>query len=316
MNKYFFRQLTVLISGLLLTNVAPIFGQVSDTPTGNKVDVTTTSSESAHKGELYEHGYNKGGLAAAVEIRDSVMVGSVMNYFVMPNKSYNPAYFATGQNDYAATTLTSSEFVWSLKNGLGAAAPQNANPTTTSPWVKIAWGLVAGIDTIAVVEKPTGLSLTCKGDTTKIPVVVIDKPTVGFNQVGSPLAYADSECSDEVSGTQPASYEFPFNVTTSSSQVEVELSIVHTDLAGNVSAATTSTEFVTLTLISGINYTGAVSLDFSAYGEYAVTITKITDRVARKCDVEGDINAGQNVFTYSVLPQPKTGPIYHVPNLF
>jgi hypothetical protein len=59
-----------------------------------------------------------------------------------------------------------------------------------------------------------------------------------------------------------------------------------------------------------------LSINFTDYGDYKITVTKITDRIARKCDMLGDLNAGQDVFTYSVLPQPKAGKTYHIPNNF
>ena len=303
MNKYFFRQLTVLILGLLLTNVAQTFGQLSDTPPDNKVDVPTTSPESPHKGALYEHEYYSGGQDATREEVDSVMVTSVMNYFVMPDKNYNTAYFA--QSSYTATNLTSSEFVWTVTGGTaGTAVAQTPNIATgTSPWVKITWNTVGDV-TLTVQEVPQGADVSCVASETEIDVAVIARPTIEYR--GGNTA---SACYDDTN-VATAEFDFPVTFNTSSSQGLVDVTITKDGVA-----------YDTVTDVEIED--GVFNLKFSdygtgGYGTYVVTITKVTDRIARKCDVLGIVNdtSGANVFTYSVLPQPKTGPIYHVPNLF
>ena len=291
-------KLSALVLGMFLFGVSQTFGQtnISDAPTDNMVELGGK--------DLYEHGYNIGGQDLPRESIDTVMVTSAMNYFVMPDKNYNAAYY--GGISYDATNLTVSRFDWTIGNG-SSFAPQSSNASSTSPWIKVTWGNTTGPTTITVKETPQGLPGTCDSQETEIDVIVIAKPTIGFNQTGTPLAYAASDCYTDVTKLT-AYYDFPVIVTTSSSQILVNYSIKKKDLLTGVETITTETDVPVSS--------GAFRIDFTDYGEYEVTITQITDRIARKCEVFGDINAGQSVFTYSVLPQPQTGPIYHVPNMF
>ena len=286
----------------LFTGIFSSIGQISDDPTNRNLTIDSKV--------LYEHGYNKDNFTTTPdsprEDVDSVMVTSVMNYFVMPDIFWNGAYFL--QNDYQATNLTVSEFDWAVT--LGAVAAQNPNTTGTSPWVKITWGITPGTASIVVKEIPQSSSgATCDGLPTTIPVLVIPKPTIGFNQAGTPPAYFDSDCYT-ISNVASAFYDFPITVTTSSNEVLINYSVQKTDL---------NTGIVTTTSVSNIPVgagTGVFRVLFSDFGAYKVTITSITDRIARKCDVLGDINSGANEFTFNVLPAPQQGSVYHIPNNF
>jgi len=298
MNKFCIKKITISFIGVFF-GVSYTFGQtITDKPNGNNLSLGGKT--------LYEHGYNNtGGPNLPREAVDTVMVTSVMNYFVMPDKNYNTAYYA--QNNYAATNLTVSKFEWTVANG-SSIAPQTPNSATTpgtSPWIKVTWGATLGATTVKVKEVPQGITAGCESAETVINVFVIARPTIGFSQVGSPLAYTASGC---YTNAAVASYDFPVTVTTSSSQILVDYQLETTALSGGTPTTTTVTN---APVTSGI-----LKLAFSNYGHYKVTITKITDRIARKCDVIGTINSGANVFTYSVLPQPETGPVYHVPNNF
>lgn len=300
MNKYFFKPFFILVSGMLLMSMSQAFGQLilDDDPSGKNLPLDSKT--------LFEHGYNKDNVSAkdSREDVDTVMVTSVMNYFVMPDTSYNKSYFE--QSNYEATNLTKSLFEWTIGNS-SSFTHQSANSTSTSPWIKVTWGSTLGKTTIKVKEAPQGLtSPTCEGDETEIDVYVIAQPTIGYNST-------DFETSDcyTVINVGSAYYDFPVSVTTSSSQVLVNVSIVKKDLDGNILGTYTENDVPVSS--------GTFHLEFSDYGSggygiYEVTITKITDHIARKCDVEGLITSNEDVFTYSVMPQPKTGTIYHIPN--
>ena len=297
MNKNCIKQLSAISLGIFLMSVAPLFGQILSEPTSNKVVLDGKN--------LYEHGYNSTGEDLSREGVDTVMVGSKMNYFVMPDTYYNKAYFQ--QNNYFATNLTKSKFEWTVANGTFAhQSPNTATSPGTSPWIKVTWGSTLGATTITMKEIPQGLTAACDGEETTIPVFVIAKPTIGFNQVAG--EYAAADCYDDVTKLS-AFYDFPVLVTTSSSQVLVDYSIKRTNLQGS----STDLPDVTGAVVSS---SGLLQIPFNDYGEYEITITKITDRIARKCDDEGSINSGAEVFTYSVLPKPKAGKAYHVPNHF
>ena len=160
----------------------------------------------------------------------------------------------------------------------------------------------------------TGDAASVRSDAATVNVYI--KPTIGFSQVGS--AYADAECYGETAET--VFYDFPVNVATSSGDVKIDINIVKKDMMGNTSASSpftvTEISVSTLTGTFRLDFTGYTEADANVYGVYEVTITKITDSITRAYHAEGDINAGQDVFIYSVLPQPETGPVYHVPNNF
>ena len=292
-------QLCTFFIGIFLTGITyNVLGQtISDTPSGNNFPLDSKT--------LYEHGYNSSGVDSPREDIDTVMVGSVMNYFVMPDKNYNTAYF--GQGSYAATNLTSSEFEWIVGNS-SSFTPQSANTTGTSPWIKVTWGSTTGATTIKVKEAPQDVDISCVAEDTEIDVFVIAQPTIGYNLAG----YAASQCYN-TTAVADADYDFPVSVITSSSQVLVNVSVVKKDLDGTVLGTYPKTNVPVAS--------GAFHLEFNdfasgGYGIYEVTITEMTDRIARKCDVSGIINLGENVFTFSVMPMPKTGPVYHIPNDF
>lgn len=297
MDNNYMKQFSTVVLGLFLLGMTNAFGQnITDNPANHQVTLGKA---------LYEHGYNKDNLTSKDTPRediDTVMVTSAMDYFVMPDAYYNKAYFQ--QADYRQTGLTSSQFVWTVTNGTETA--QSANTATgTSPWVTITWGNTTGAATAKMKEVPQGLTAACEGEETTIPVFVIAKPTVGFTQVSS--AYAAAGCYTDTNIAN-AGYDFPVSVTTSSSQVLVNCSVKWTKLDGTDGGVTTPTNIP-------VN-SGVFNLTFGDYGTYEVTVTQITDRIARKCEMTGDINSGQNVFTYSALPQPKAGKTYHVPNNF
>ena len=295
-NKYI-KKWSILAAGLFLLSATSAFAQIDPNPSSHKVTLDKSYSE---------HGYNKNGVAESPrEDIDTVMVGSNMTYFVMPDSYYNKTYFAG--NDYKLTNLTTSKFEWTVPAANGTAAVQTPNGTGTSPWVKINWTAVtASSINVTMVEKPQGLTTACDGDATVIPIFVIKKPTIEYNQVGSPLAYTAAGCYTDVTKLL-AEYDFGVTISTQSSQVLVDCSITWKKIDG-----TTSTYTETDVPVNS----GSFNLKFTDYGDYEVTITKITDRIARKCEVTGDITAAKNKFAYSVLPQPKAGKAYHVPNNF
>ncbi len=297
MNRMYTKKWSMLVLVLFLLGAFNTVGQnISSDPTVHKVVVDQPLKP------LYEHEYNSGGQDATREGVDTVMVTSVMNYFVMPDAYYNKGYF--NQPNYQKTDLTSSKFEWTVTNGTTAPQSSNGtfNSTGTSPWVKVTWGNAPGAlgaTTVKMKEVPQGLSSTCEGEETSIPIYVINKPQIEYSSSTASDCYADADKAN-------AEHDFQVAVTTESSQVWVNCSIKWTKLDGTNGGTTTETNVPVKA--------GEFNLKFTDYGEYEVTITKVTDRIARKCDVLGDITNGKNVFTYSVLSKPKAGKVYHVPN--
>ncbi len=291
----------------------------------------TTGPITLDKVGYYQHGYNKdnttlGSPDLPREVRDSVMVGSTMTYFVMPDLKSNKGYYDNNGNDYTKTNLTVSQFTWIYPTtyGSGAFVSGSTNTATgTSPYVKVAWSTAmptGTVDTIRMVETPkeyNGVALptgaVCPGEEVKIPVAVIPKPTIKFNQAGGTTAAicAAFDPGQLESGSNPYPVaNFPLNVTTSSSQVRVKYTLKKDGVV--VGNSDVSSNYLEAT----VSDLSKLPLKFDDFGAYEVTIREITDRIARKCDVTGTLSATstENVFTYVVLPQPKSGKTYHIPN--
>lgn len=294
----------------------------AQTPPPISVKVGTGTNEKI----LYQHGYNKGGSSIDTprEDRDSVMVGSTMPYFVMPDATYNAAYIASAASgSYAQTNLTTSKFTWTppANGSFVSFVNPNSKDGNTSPHVMIKWNTRSAnpsTDTIRVVETPTeynGQAITnsCPGPEVKVPVTVINKSTVQFGlqngvREASNCWKFDPAAPNSSSNVYP-SFDFPLTLTTEvagNRGVKVKYTVKKD--AGSESADIE----VNVTDITKLPVT------FNDFGVYTVKITEITDPISRKCSITGDISttATENVFTYIVLPQPKSGATYHIPNNF
>jgi hypothetical protein len=156
---------------------------------------------------------------------------------------------------------------------------------------------------------------------------VISKPEVKFVAQGAigEEVFELLECIPVDEQDEPFSVivNFPITVQTESSQVEVDYELVFIDLEGTRTSrpdvSNTRITVVSTTSAEGITtITGSLSLTITEYGMYEMTVTKVTDRIARKCETEGIVVAANNanVFTYTVIPQPRAGRTFHVPNNF
>ena len=227
------------------------------------------------------------------EIRDSVTITSKVKYFVLPNAGLNPGYSIT---DPLANVR--STFNWSLgSTPLGSFSG-------TSPLIEITWHTL-GTDILTVEEVPQ--DPTCEIIPTSIPIVVIPKPTIEFvaNSTGQP--YLSVFCFSIEQDVEPLPWDFDLKIETQSSQIDISYTVTVNgvnapDLAGNNKRIVD----------------GKLPFTFPNLGEYVITITSITDRVARKSGVEGnvaDLSAGGQ-FTFRVFREIQTSPIYRVPNNF
>jgi hypothetical protein len=292
------------VAALMLLSAAGVYGQEGPTKPV-KVDGTN---------DYYQNGYNSSG-ASPREERDSVTVTSQMRYFVLPDINVSPNWYDANKEIKSVTNTSdlNSTFSWTLKNTLGTTN------SSTTPIVIINWGSTAGIDSIKVKETPKAGVPACEGKVTSIPVAVIPLPTITFTQVGTPLDYKDGACYKQSEVTAGISYPFPITVTSRSSQIKVDYSIVFTPLNGTAQLAIPVTD-VAVTLSGG---TGTIPISLqngsNLYGSYEITITKITDRIARKSGVASTGSdlltaGGSATFTYTVMKPVETGPIYRLPN--
>ncbi len=293
---------------LLLCATIGAYGQ-SNTP--EKVVIDTK--------DYYQHGFNGNGtnqfdgtgkaIVKAQEVRDSVTVGSTMKYFVLPDPNYNSTWYNSGNlpSDVTSVTGLVSSFTWTIQTVSGGAG----STSSTTHIAPINW-TATGTANIKVQEVPS--SSACVGNETSIPVVVIPKPTITFTQVGTPPDYKDGACYTQAQVTAGINYSFPVAVTSASSQIKVDYSIVFTPLSGSPVTTTATNVLVTGGVLPiTLQNTG------NLYGSYAVTVTKVTDRVSRKSGVESTGSdlltaGGSATFTYNVLKPAETGPIYRLPN--
>ncbi len=321
MNNKYTKKWGIIAFGLLMFGVIHVSGQAMPDP----IPVTIVLDKAGY----YQHGNNKNNTTIGTpdpsgrETRDSVMVSSKMKYFVAPDKFYNKTYY--DQNVYTNTSITTSNFVWTIPSAIGTLnAYENKNTTNTSPYVTIEW-TAEGQGDITIVEKPviTGLSVTCDGEPNTIPVTVIPKPNVMFGLKDGTRTAAECATFDpneaDGSGNEYPIFDFPLipastatgAVISKANKVVITYSITKDD--------GTEGGDQTVTLASANAATGQLSLKFNDFGKYVVTIKSITDRIATKCGITTanvSTTTTDNQFTYYVLPQPKAGKTYHVPNNF
>ncbi len=304
---------SIITLGLFLLAAVNVWGQ---DPTG---PITLD------KNGYYQHGY-PGGPDNPREARDSVMVGSTMRYFIMPDKFYNKDYYDTNGGDYTKTNLTKSQFAWTVPSTGTFGAFQNANITNTSPYVTITWNTpsaVTPVDTIRMTETPkeyNGIAIptgaVCVGTEAKIPVTVIPKPSVMFGDVSGSKTVA--QCAAIVTGDETTYPVYNFPLVPASTESGAVISKANgVVVTYTITKDGTEGSDITEKFVSANTATAQLALKFSGYGTYVITIKSITDRIAVKCGVTGDnisSTPANNQFTYMVLPQPKPGPTYHIPN--
>lgn len=279
--KIFTKLRVAITAALLIGGMASVWGQ----------QLGTTG--------LYKHGTNSHSPAVDVgyESKDSVTVGSVMDYFVMPDPLASPLYDVSS----SFTNNLNTNFTWSHT---GPAAPTIATKATFGEnYVTVQWptGAAAiGSYTLKAVES-NGAGCVDAGGTT-IDVVVINAPSAGFSSV------TNTECtSDPATKT----YNLPLNRSTdvNNNRLTVTFSVVYTPIDGTAGAPATYTEVIPETgNVELSDIIGALN-----YGSYEVTITDVDDRISVKSNKIGTIGA-TGTFTYNLIRLPQTGKIYHLPN--
>ncbi|MFP4058975.1 MAG: hypothetical protein ACLFUC_00655 [Bacteroidales bacterium] len=239
----------------------------------------------------HAQGTYPGDMAAHTEA-DSVTVGSTMEYFVMPDINVSPDYdFATDpQADLNST------FTWSTDAG------HTINDVEASNYVEVVWDETNGTGSYTLEVTETATAGSCADATpTSIPVNVIGVPTGGFDHA----TYTDAVCDDD-----PATVSFNFPVALTTDVADGDVTITY-----SVYNNTTSTEVVTNAQVTLDKTDTELTFDaFTEYGEHVITIGAVTDRIATKSNVSGTINAGADMFTFTINRIPETGTIYHVPN--
>ena len=331
-----------LFAGLALagTFTFSAMAQLTNPPAGGNVTVTTETGDPPHKGVLKE----RTDPPAAGEARDIVMIGSTMNYFVMPDRNYNPLYFAQPnvEGSWANTNLTKSIFDWRMVDGANAAVTTGfgfefknpnetlVNPTDdegTSPWAKIEWNTL-GTFSIQIRELPEALKGTDCYDNIEpavIPITVIDLPNIAFDEVDGSLDVLVCDPLDDLHEAEfPITVQTYFFDATMNDKIWVTYTVTRTSVDG-----TEDTDYdndgddVEIEMVvegtpgAGglITLKGFIPLEIEEHGFYEVTIISVVDHIGRKCDVVSeDVIENRDVFTYAVLDAPKPGRTFHVPN--
>ncbi|MFN8207169.1 MAG: hypothetical protein U0T82_07145 [Bacteroidales bacterium] len=261
-----------------------------------------TVSAQTYPAGMQAHGNNSSGVPSADEAVDSVTIGGTLDYFVMPDATINPGY------NYSVNPLTNltSTFDWSGTTGNTSLLYKKSGPTDIPNYVQIVWGNIAGLYQVSVAEQAAA---GCADPTpTIIPIRLIGLPTLTYPVAGGNQAY----CSTSADGSTNIAVS-PLTVNFSSSVsgnklIQLRYTITstsHGTIASNVLATVTATSATagTFSIASALNY----------YDSYTITLTEVTDRIARKSNVTG-APSGNLTYTVYVNKAPNTGIIYHLPN--
>ena len=275
LTKFYLSTLVVFFGAFALLNAQP----------------ASVSIESA---TLYQHGRNSGGITAFENI-DSVTLGSTTKYYVLPDAAVNASFnVITNPFDNVIST-----FNWTVPVAL-ATGQDDTVPAypTASHYKQVTWtGL--GADTIRVTETSAVAVGGCTGLQVKTPVRVIAAPDITSVTIGN------ATCQ-----TTPISVACP-NATLGISCVVngnkgVEIAYSITGPAG----------FTSINGTANLNNSNALTLSghlLDRAGAYTLTITTVTDRIAKKCGLLAIAETA--AATFYVTPTPKTGTTLHVPNV-
>lgn len=256
---------------------------------------------------MYKHGTNSANTSSDVswELTDSVTVGGTLDYFVMPDALASPLFDATAS--LKNNLNSNATFTWSYTGPVGAPAPTITTKATFNDNYKtVQWGSGAtaiGDYTLKVVEGNGAGCIDAGG--TSIPVTLINAPTANFSSATS------TQCTS-TPGT--VTFNLPLSLATDlkNNRLTVSFSVVYTTTAGVASPAQTFTD-VALTESGTLSLNTLLSASL-AYGSYAITITDVKDRISVKSNVAGVVGSTPT-YTYVVTRLPKTGAIYHLPNM-
>lgn len=265
------------------------------------IAVITASAQTWPAG-MQAHGNNSSGNPAPAEATDSVTVGGVLDYFVMPDTALNPGY------DFATNPLTNlnSTFNWTGTTGASNIVYKQSAGVDIPNYVTITWGNATGSFQVSVYEISAA---GCQDATpTTIPVEIIAAPTLTYPAAGG----SESICGTGTDGSlnfSPSAITVNFTSSVSGNrQMQLVYTITsanHGVIASNVTASITETGAGTGT------FTLAAPLQY--YDTYTVTLNTVSDRISRKSNVVANAS-GNTTFTVVITPTPNTGTIYHLPN--
>ena len=229
------------------------------------------------------HGTNSADVVTPKENIDTLVVGAVMDYWIMPSASAIPATVWTWSRPTGTATIT------------GVPTGQTAEFTFPAA---AETGSIKAVETTNSCPDPTG---------TTINYAVVAKPSVGFSDATPSVTMGI--CSFTAAQTLNVALTSPtsganevMNVTYTVSKGAVQIGSAHTQ------ALAKSNTTITIPFAEfGASPTA---------GAYTVTFTNVDDRIVRKAKNKALIIGTLNTATYTinVTAVPVTGPIYHLPN--
>jgi hypothetical protein len=249
--------------------------------------------------ELFKHGLNSDGATVAAENTDSVTSSGVTRYWYFPDTSINPGYDVYNP----LTTALTNTFTWDIIPGTGTANGVIAavGADTHLNYRQVTWSGV-GVDTLSIYES----TVTCNGDSVKIPVAVINAPTLRYTAAGGVWG----TCASGADGTIDVVAD-SFNVVFTSAvlgnrQMKLKYDITCT----NVGFAPVANQEVN---INETTNRFALAAHLHYYGVYTITLKTVTDRIAVKSGVEAAATVN-TTFTINIYPTPASGTVNHRPN--
>lgn len=251
---------------------------------------------------MQAHGNNSSGIPTPLESVDSVTVGGVLDYFVMPDAALNPGY------DFATDPLANlnSTFNWTGTTGASSIVYKQSSGVDIPNYVTITWGNTTGNFVVSVYEVSAA---GCQdASPTTIPVTIIEAPTLTYPAAGG----TESICATGADGSLSISPS-PINVNfTSSVSGKRQMQLVYTITSNNHGViASNVTADITETGAGTGTFTIATPLQY--YDTYTVTLNTVSDRISRKSNVVSNAS-GVTTYTVIITPTPNTGTIYHLPN--
>jgi hypothetical protein len=312
--------------------------------------VTANAQEPPRFGEANSYFWDS--TYAGTTYIDTITVEDTVPYFVMPDAVLNDQF--AGEYDFnsnnAANNLESSWNWWTNSgNASGTLVDsllQYAAGENTGPFVHL-HTVSTGEDTIYVQEVS---STGCNGDTTKLTVVVVDKPAFTVSQDGVVDSDTIRICESAAGSQAIVLNSIADNEVTGGNmkfRLDISIDSLNSDQSVDGNVRTANDTVVTIAQTNGNNITlmnynidivdGQITqytFDFGSGLGLGSYDGGINDHISRKSDflqLTNKLSPGDNEFdfyapttaggfdpsiVYIVFPEPNTGPLYYIPNDF
>lgn len=263
-------------------------------------------------------------------------VGIALRLYVRPDVVYSPSY--NGEDD-AGTGLNENSR-WRWVSGADYAGGTEVKVATNENWVDITGPAAAAVVTYWVLESNNAFT-SCVGDATSHKVNGVAVPSADFVGVGTDwdvvtANYAFRRCASGTdigdvlnitlteAGAPVAAQEYTYGITAM--QQALDANLVAAGTPTDVTA-TYGKSAAPTTLVAGLTPTHTIPelplIDASTPTQYIFTITpnSIYSNISIRSQLRGGVtqagyDGAETTITYTLLPVPTTGPIFHIPNNF